>query len=67
MRILVEALGVVLIPEIVAEEEAAIAQDSSRARDWAGGWLSARGLNLKRAEALEQERWTYCTRGAINR
>jgi hypothetical protein len=24
-------------------------------------------MNLKRAEALEQERETYCTRGTINR
>jgi hypothetical protein len=33
--ILMEALGVMLNPEIAAEGEAAIAQDSSRARDWA--------------------------------
>jgi hypothetical protein len=33
--ILMEAFGVILSPGIAAEEEAAIAQDSSRARDWA--------------------------------
>jgi hypothetical protein len=34
-RFLKEPLGVMLSPEIVGEEEVAIAQDSSRARDWA--------------------------------
>jgi hypothetical protein len=62
-----DALGLIVTPEIAAEEEAAIAQDSSRARDGGRGWLKTNGLNLKWAEALEQERWTHCTRGTINR
>jgi hypothetical protein len=53
--ILQEALGVMLTPEIAAEEEATIAQDSSRARDWARGWLRAHGMDPRRAEALEHE------------
>jgi hypothetical protein len=64
--ILKEALGIMLSPEMAAEEEAAIARNSTRARDWARGWLRARGMNLKRAEALEQALWYYCTRGTIN-
>jgi stage V sporulation protein SpoVS len=61
------ALGVMPSPEIAAEEKAAIAQDSSRALGWARGWLRPDGMNMKRAEALEQEGWNCCTRGTINR
>jgi hypothetical protein len=64
--ILKEALGVMLSPEIAEEEGVAIAQDSTRARDWARRRFRAHGMNLKQAEALEQERWIYCTRGTIN-
>jgi hypothetical protein len=65
--ILKGALGVMLSPEIAAEEEAAMAGYSSRARDWASGWLRTHGMNVKQAEALEQEGWKYCIRGTINR
>jgi hypothetical protein len=58
-----EAGGLMLSPDVAEQEEAAIAQEASRARDWA----RANAMNLKRAEALEQERWDYCTRGTINR
>jgi hypothetical protein len=50
--------------DVEEQEEAAIAQASSRARNWSRGRLQANGMNLNRAEALEQERWHYCT---INR
>jgi hypothetical protein len=50
--ILKEALAVMLSPEIATEEEASLAEDSSRAGDWASGWLRAHGMCLKRAEGL---------------
>ena len=65
--ILKEVLGVMLSPEVAEAEDAAISQDTHRARDWARGWLRANGMHLKRADALETERWPYCTRGTISR
>jgi hypothetical protein len=62
-----EPLTGMLSPEIAAEEEASRGEDSGRARDWASGWLRAHGMNLKLAEALEQERRKHCSRGTINR
>jgi hypothetical protein len=61
------ALRIMPGPEAGEEEEAAIAQDSLKARHWARGRLRAQGMSLKRVEALEQGRWGHCTRGPINR
>jgi hypothetical protein len=65
--VLKAALGVKLSPEAAEEEQAGMAQNSARARDWASGWLRAHGMNLKRSGASEQEQWNYCTRGTVNR
>jgi hypothetical protein len=68
--ILKKAFGVMLNPEVTEGEEveeSAIRQGSSRARDWARGWLIAHCMYLKWAGTLEQERRTKCTGGTINR
>jgi hypothetical protein len=59
--ILKVALGVVLSPEIAAEEEAATAQASSRARDYARGWLRAdMGGVCARVRIMRRIRYTKC-------
>jgi hypothetical protein len=52
---------------IYGKEAASIAEDSSRARRRASGWLRTHRMNIRHSVALKQERWTYCTRGTIDR
>jgi hypothetical protein len=66
-QILSEDLGAMRSPEVAKGEGATMAQDSSRARDWARGWRMTDGVDMKRVEAPEQDRSNHSPRGTGNR